>query len=135
MSKPTSLPRSSPVESGFISVPALAGFCSHRRSRLPDVSYANSIVAAGRFAKAANDEFVYAEPTTVTSAGVSFVSFISRLPGSGSSLKLSSASLVMRILSTVGLKSKPIRSPWSAVGVVSNAGPSATAIAVLGLTR
>ena len=90
---------------------------------------------AGRFAKATKDEFVYAEPTTVTSAGVSFVSFASRLPGSGSRRKFSSASLVMRILSTVGLKSKPIRSPVSTVGMVSNAGPSATAIAVRGFTR
>jgi hypothetical protein len=48
-------------------------------------------------ANATNEEFVYAEPTTVTSPGVSFVSFASRLPGSGSSRKFSSASLVMRI--------------------------------------
>ena len=71
----------------------------------------------------------------MTSAGVNFVSVASRLPGSGSSRRLSSASLVTRILSTVGLKSKPILSPLSAVAIASNAGPSATAIAVSGFTR
>ncbi len=120
---------------GIISVPALAGFWSHTRSGEDETSYANSIVVAGRFAKAANDEFVYADPTTVTSAGVSSVSVDRREPGSGSSRMLSSASLVTRILSTVGLKSNPIRSPVSAVAMVSKAGPSATAIAVCGLTR
>jgi hypothetical protein len=48
---------------------------------------------------------------------------------------LSSASLVTRILSTVGLKSKPMLPLESADGASSNAGPSATAMAVFTFTR
>jgi hypothetical protein len=73
MSKPASFPRSSPSETGVTSVPALAGYWTHSRSGLDPTSSAYSVVAAGREANAANDEFVYAEPTTVPSAGVSLV--------------------------------------------------------------
>ena len=105
MSKPASGPRSNPSESGLISVPAFAGRWIQSRSGLGATSSAYSSVAVGFVAE--NDEDVYAEPTTVTSAGVSFVSVLSRLPSSGLRRMLSSASLVTRILSTVGLKSTP----------------------------
>ena len=99
------------------------------------MSSAYSSVTVGRVANAVKDEFVYAEPTTWTPAGVRLVSFESRLPSSGLSRMLSPTSLVTRILSTVGLKSKPMFPLLSAAGAVSNAGPSATAIAVFTLTR
>ena len=82
-----------------------------------------------------NDEFVYAEPTTCTSAGVSIVSTISSVPSSGLRRRLSRASLVTRILSTVGLKSNPLLTPVRIDGLVSKLLPSGTAIAVLGLSR
>jgi len=56
------------------------------------------------------------------------------LPSSGLRRMLSPASLVTRILSTVGLKSKPMFPLFDASGAASNAGPSATAIAVATLT-
>jgi hypothetical protein len=81
---------------------------------------------------------VYADPTTITSAGgvlERFTSLASRLPSSGLRRRLSSTSLVTRILSTVGLKSNPTVRLFSAPGIVSKAGPSATAIAVRTLRR
>ena len=84
---------------------------------------------------AVNDEFVYADPTTCTSAGVSMVSTDSSVRSSGFSRRLSRASLVTRILSTVGLKSNPVLSPLRIEGTRSKLGPSGMAMAVLGFSR
>ena len=64
--------------------------------------------------------------------GFSMASLLSTVPSSTFSRRLSLASEVTRILSTVGLKSTPKKRPVSA-GV--NAGPSATAMPVRGFTR
>ena len=113
----------------------MAGFWSQILSGLAPTSSANSIVAAGRFAKATNDEFVYAEPTTVTPAGVRLVSFIEQAAGIGIEPEV-----VVRVARDADLVDRRVEVEPDAVadergGVVSNAGPSATAIAVQGLTR
>src|SRR5262245_18628446 len=93
-------------------------------------SSAYRVVAAGGVAL--NDEFVYAAPTTVGSLGLRSASAPVSAPVSGFTRMFWLASLVSRILSTVGLKSTPKKRPLSAG---ANAGPSATALPVIGLTR
>ena len=56
------------------------------------------------------------------------------MPSSGFSRRLSSASLVTRILSTVGLKSNPLKLPERIEGDWSKVFPSGTAIAVRGFS-
>ena len=82
-----------------------------------------------------NDEFVYADPTICASAGVSIVSTDNSVPSSGFSRRFSRTSLVTRILSTVGLKSNPLKAPLRIEGIWSKLFPSGTAMAVFGFSR